>query len=221
MRSMFLVAYVVLLICHSVHGADEEPKPANKGPAPLTLRMILEEKKVSHTIDGTKVELKDLAKHLEPILKNDERGPDGESLRPVKLVVPENAPMRDVERTVMALAQVKLVNVQYVVEDAPKAIESPPTKPAVPGKAAKETVRVHVFSENDKAKLEIAGTTYAADDVEKDPTKAFPNANATVKVSYEPSTAWRDVMRVFNVCAKRGIAECGLVPLRGDPTLEK
>ena len=45
-----------------------------------------------------------------------ERGPAGEVNFPVKLRVPTEAPMREVERVVMTLAQAKLVNVQYAVE---------------------------------------------------------------------------------------------------------
>ena len=46
-------------------------------------------------------------------------GPNGEVPFPVKLRIPEDAPMREAERVMMTLAQAKLVNVHYAVE-APK-----------------------------------------------------------------------------------------------------
>jgi biopolymer transport protein ExbD len=36
----------------------------------------------------------------------------------------------------------------------------------------------------------------------------------SVRVSYDASVPWCDVMAVFNACTKVRIAECGLVPLR-------
>jgi biopolymer transport protein ExbD len=44
-------------------------------------------------------------------------GPAGEVPFPVKLRIPEEAPMREVERVIMTLAHAKLVNVQYAVEN--------------------------------------------------------------------------------------------------------
>jgi len=35
-----------------------------------------------------------------------------------------------------------------------------------------------------------------------------------VKVSYQSTVAWGDVMAVFNACSKTRIGSCGLVPLR-------
>jgi len=49
-------------------------------------------------------------------LKGMEVGPAGEVPFPIKLRVPTEAPMREVERVIMTLAQAKLVNVQYAVE---------------------------------------------------------------------------------------------------------
>jgi len=49
-----------------------------------------------------------------------ELGPNGEVNFPVKLRIPEEAPMREVERVVQAMAQAKLVNVQYACEAKPK-----------------------------------------------------------------------------------------------------
>jgi biopolymer transport protein ExbD len=36
-----------------------------------------------------------------------------------------------------------------------------------------------------------------------------------VRVSYEPDVQFKDVMAIFNACAKQKISECGLIPLRG------
>src|SRR5579862_1931582 len=38
----------------------------------------------------------------------------------------------------------------------------------------------------------------------------------SVRVSYEPEVPFECVMAVFNACNKVKIAECGLIPLRGD-----
>jgi len=38
----------------------------------------------------------------------------------------------------------------------------------------------------------------------------------SVRVSYDGDANWGDVMMVFNACTKVKIAECGLIPLRGD-----
>lgn len=43
-------------------------------------------------------------------------GPAGEVPFPVKLRIPQDAPMREVERVIMTLAKAKLVNVQYAAE---------------------------------------------------------------------------------------------------------
>jgi biopolymer transport protein ExbD len=44
------------------------------------------------------------------------RGPAGEVPFPVKLRIPADAPMNEVERVVMTMAKAKLVNVQYAAE---------------------------------------------------------------------------------------------------------
>lgn len=43
-------------------------------------------------------------------------GPNGEVPFPVKLRIPEDAPMREAERVMMTLAQAKLVNVHYAAD---------------------------------------------------------------------------------------------------------
>ncbi|MCY3017726.1 MAG: biopolymer transporter ExbD [Planctomycetota bacterium] len=47
---------------------------------------------------------------------NAKRSPDGAVDMPVKLRIPEDAPMRDVERVVMSLARAGLVNIHYTAE---------------------------------------------------------------------------------------------------------
>ena len=47
-------------------------------------------------------------------------GPNGEIPFPVKLRIPADAPMREAERLIMTLAQAKLVNVHYAVEESKK-----------------------------------------------------------------------------------------------------
>ena len=50
------------------------------------------------------------------VLKGFKLGPLGEVSFPVKLRIPANAPMFEVERVVMTMAKAKLVNVQYAAE---------------------------------------------------------------------------------------------------------
>ena len=54
------------------------------------------------------------------------KDPSGAVSIPVKLRVPEEAPMKDVERVVMSMAKVGLVNVQYRDFELPAVVEHVP-----------------------------------------------------------------------------------------------
>jgi hypothetical protein len=209
----------LMMIGYSVPAAEETKAP--KEPAPVKVRIILEDKTIGYTIDGEKVALKEFARHLEPLVKNDERGPNGEIQRRVSLVVPNNLPMRDLESVVMTLAAVKLVNVQYLLEDPPKGEKKPAPETVDNDKSPKQTVRVHVMAGENAGKIQVVDKVLTLEEADKDPSVPFPKEHVTVKVSYAPNARWADVVKVFDICAKRGVSECGLVPLRADATDEK
>jgi len=98
----------------------------------------------------------------------------------------------------------------------------PPGGTASPNKTkdrdAKETLRVHVASAGGGATYDVMGNPVSVSGLNDTLANAARNGGDkySVKVSYEPTAAWGDVIAVFNACSKVKIAECGLVPLRGD-----
>jgi biopolymer transport protein ExbD len=83
---------------------------------------------------------------------------------------------------------------------------------------SKEQLNIHVFSNNGQAVYKFLDSQASL------PELVQKLANSTgaggdrfsVRVSYEADVPWESVMAVFNACTKVKIAECGLIPLRGD-----
>ena len=98
----------------------------------------------------------------------------------------------------------------------------PPGGTAAPNKTmqrdAKETLRVHVASSGGAAVYEYMGQQVSLSGLNDTLANAARAGGEkySVKVSYEATAPWKDVLAVFNACNKVKIAECGLVPLRGD-----
>ena len=92
----------------------------------------------------------------------------------------------------------------------------------VPSKApphdAKEQLNIHVMHEGGSAQYKfLEGTASLAEMTQKLANSTSSGGDRySVRVSYEPEVPWQDVMAVFNACTKVKIAECGLIPLRGD-----
>ena len=81
-----------------------------------------------------------------------------------------------------------------------------------------EVLYVHVMNENGQARYKFHDVT-VGEAVLADRMATVVGArygDTAVKVSYDADVQWKDVMTVFNTCNKARIAQCGLIPLRGD-----
>ena len=100
----------------------------------------------------------------------------------------------------------------------------PPGGTAMPSKIiprdAKEPLRIHVSASAGGGGVvyDVMNTKIPLSDLSAKLAALVSSAGPdryTVRVSYETSAQWGDVMAVFNACNKVKISECGLVPLRG------
>jgi hypothetical protein len=110
---------------------------------------------------------------------------------------------------------------KFKMEEAALPQRLPPGGTAAASKAPrdnKETLRIHVSSTGGASTYEYMGNQVSLSGLNDTLANAarLGGEKYTVKVSYEPGSPWRDVLAVFNACNKVKIAECGLVPLRGD-----
>jgi biopolymer transport protein ExbD len=80
----------------------------------------------------------------------------------------------------------------------------------------KENLQVRVTGSGETATYQIGGNSTNVDGLITTLTNLAQAGGDkyTVKVSYEGTAQWGDVMAVFNACNKVKIAECGLIPLR-------
>jgi biopolymer transport protein ExbD len=93
----------------------------------------------------------------------------------------------------------------------------PPGGPG-PGHSSIESLYVHVLNEGGQARYKFNDVTVGESTL-SDRLVAAARAKSgetAVKVSYDADVQWKDVMTVFNTCNKARIAQCGLIPLRGD-----
>lgn len=83
---------------------------------------------------------------------------------------------------------------------------------------SKEQLNIHVFNNGGQVVYKfLDGQAGLAELQQKLANSTTAGGDRySVRVSYEPEVPWRDVMAVFNACTKVKIAECGLIPLRGD-----
>ncbi len=77
------------------------------------------------------------------------------------------------------------------------------------------TLPVHVMRNGTETVYRVMSTPVSLDELDG----ALQRSNSagldyTVRVSYEPSVPFGDVMAVFNASTKAGLRKCGLVPLR-------
>jgi biopolymer transport protein ExbD len=81
-----------------------------------------------------------------------------------------------------------------------------------------ESLYVHVVNEGGQPRYKFNDVTLGESAL-SDRLVAAARAKSgetAVKVSYDADVQWKDVMTVFNTCNKARIAQCGLIPLRGD-----
>lgn len=88
-----------------------------------------------------------------------------------------------------------------------------------PPRDAKEQLNIHVYNEGGQARYKFHEITVSAHELSDKLATAVGATGGekfSVRVSYDAEVNWGDVMMVFNSCTKVKIAECGLIPLRGD-----
>jgi biopolymer transport protein ExbD len=111
---------------------------------------------------------------------------------------------------------------KFKSEEAALPQRLPPGGTASPNKSmardAKETLRVHVAAAGGNATYDVMGNPVSVSGLNDTLANAARNGGDkySVKVSYDAQAQWGDVIAVFNACNKVKIAECGLVPLRGE-----
>jgi biopolymer transport protein ExbD len=88
-----------------------------------------------------------------------------------------------------------------------------------PPRDAKEQLNIHVYIEGGQARYKFHEITVSGSELANKLATAVSASGGekfSVRVSYDGDVQWADVMTVFNSCSKVKIAECGLIPLRGD-----
>jgi len=88
-----------------------------------------------------------------------------------------------------------------------------------PPRDAKEQLNIHVYTEGGQPRYKFHEITVSSQELSNKLATAVSASGGekfSVRVSYDGDVYWGDVMMVFNACTKVKIAECGLIPLRGD-----
>jgi biopolymer transport protein ExbD len=139
---------------------------------------------------------------------------------PVQLRIHGDAPMREAERLIQTMAQLKLINVQYATAD--NRSKQPPlpqrrARPRIQKDQEKRRVEVHVTRDGEKVTYKFQNVESSAEEFGQKLVDATDEdkQDFSVRVSYEPDVQWGDVMYVFNAATCARITECGLLPLRG------
>jgi len=82
-----------------------------------------------------------------------------------------------------------------------------------------ETLSIHVLRSGDTPMYDIMKQQVTLQQLSSTMASTVSSGkNFTVRVSYERTVPWADVMAVFNECTKVKVEKVGLVPLRGEPS---
>jgi len=89
-----------------------------------------------------------------------------------------------------------------------------------PPRDTKEQLNIRVYNEGGNARYAFHEISVSASELADKLANAVGAGGGgdkfSVRVSYDADVNWGAVMSVFNSCTKVKIAECGLIPLRGD-----
>lgn len=102
----------------------------------------------------------------------------------------------------------------------PRTLPPGSTPPISAHRSDKHSIGVHVASSQNGGQYVVMGEPASAAKLEEilAASSLQMKDKISVRVSYDSSVPWGNVMAVFNACTKVKIAECGLVPLRGSDT---
>ena len=108
---------------------------------------------------------------------------------------------------------------KFKAEESALPRQLPPGGPdpiPVTDRTIKHSIGVHVAANQNGGEYVVMGEPASAAKLEEilAASSSQMKDKVSVRVSYDSSVPWRDVMAVFNACTKVRIAECGLVPLR-------